>query len=126
MNCAGTSIVIMNTYEKAVELLETKSAIYSDRADAPMATDLVGWKDNLAFLQYGSRFREGRKMFHQEFGTPKQLVKFQPQQEDQSINLLRNLLKEPDNLEKIVSEFVHFFSPLIMKYLPLNLAMLEH
>jgi cytochrome P450 len=104
LNCAGTSIIILNSYEKAVELLETKSSIYSDRADAPMATDLVGWKDNLAFLQYGSRFREGRKLFHKEFGTPKLLERFQPQQEDESMNLLRNLAKNPENMEKIVSE----------------------
>lgn len=104
LNCAGTVIVVCNSYQKAVELLDKKSAIYSDRANAPMATDLVGWKNNLAFLPYGKRFREGRKLFHQEFGQPLALAKFHGQEEDESLNLLRRLLSEPNNFERSISK----------------------
>ena len=69
-----------------------------------MATDLVGWKNNLAFLPYGKRFREGRKLFHQEFGQPLALVKFHGQEEDESLNLLRRLLSEPNNFERSISK----------------------
>ena len=42
LNCAGTVIVVCNSYQESVELLDTKSSIYSDRVNGPMATDLVG------------------------------------------------------------------------------------
>ena len=111
LNCAGTVIVVCNSYQKAVELLDKKSAIYSDRPDAPMATELVGWKNNLAFLPYGKRFREGRKLFHQEFGQPSALVKFQHQQEDESLNLLRRLLDSPREFERSISKYVRILVP---------------
>ncbi|TDL15494.1 cytochrome P450 [Rickenella mellea] len=104
LNCAGTVIVICNSYQKAVELLEKKSAIYSDRASAPMATDLVGWKNNLAFLPYGQRHREGRKLFHQELGQPLSLVRFHHQEEDESLNFLKRLLKNPKDYERSISK----------------------
>jgi hypothetical protein len=104
LNCAGTVIVVCNSYQKSVELLDKKSSIYSDRANAPMATDLVGWKNNLAFLPYGKRFREGRKLFHQEFGTPNALIKFYRQEEDESLNFLRRLLEVPEDFERSISK----------------------
>ncbi|KAF8987964.1 cytochrome P450 [Cyathus striatus] len=85
LNCAGTNITITNSYATSTALLEKKSGIYCNRPEAPMATELVGWKNNLAFLQYGKRFREGRKLFHQEFGSPLGLGKFYRQQEEECV-----------------------------------------
>lgn len=71
-----------------------------------MATELVGWKNNLAFLPYGKRFREGRKLFYQEFGQPQSIVKFHHQEEDESLNFLKRLLENPKDFERSVSKSV--------------------
>lgn len=73
-----------------------------------MATELVGWKNNLAFLPYGKRHREGRKLFHQEFGHPSALVKFHRQIEDESSNLLKLLLEDPKDYKQSLSKYVGF------------------
>ena len=76
-------------------MLEEKAEIYSDRKPEPMAGDLMGWKGNMAFLPYNSDFREGRKLFGQEFGSATTIEKFREQQEIESVYLLQNLLKKP-------------------------------
>ena len=40
LNIMGQSFVFLNTYEAAVDLLEKRGSIYSDRMQYVMATDL--------------------------------------------------------------------------------------
>jgi len=49
----GKTIVTVHTYEKAVELLHTKSLLYSSRPESQMFF-LGGWKDNVPFVPYNS------------------------------------------------------------------------
>lgn len=69
-----------------------------------MGTDLVGWKNDLAFLPYGKRFREGCKLFHQEFGQPLALGKFHDQERDELLGLLKRLLSKPKDFARSVSK----------------------
>lgn len=86
----------VNSYQKAFELLDEKAEIYSERKVEPMAGELMGWKGNLAFLPCGNDFREGKKLFGQEFGSAT-IEKFRDQLDLESVYLLQNLLKKPDD-----------------------------
>lgn len=105
----GQTIVVANSYKKAFELCDKKSSIYSDRAPIPMAGQLVGWEENLAFRPYGKEFRYGRKVYHQEFGTNVALLKFQPAQDKEASRFLKNLLDDPRNFAKLSAGYA--FSP---------------
>ncbi|KAL0945491.1 hypothetical protein HGRIS_000977 [Hohenbuehelia grisea] len=57
----GRSVIILDSVEAATDLMEKRSAIYSDR---PVFTvlELVGFLPDLGFLPYGKRFQKHRRM----------------------------------------------------------------
>ena len=63
-----------------------------------MACDLVGWGDITVLLQHGDTHRKHRKLFHQYIGTKSSLEAFYPAEEAEAKQLVRNVLKSPDNL----------------------------
>ncbi|KAF8686461.1 cytochrome P450 [Rhizoctonia solani] len=62
----GKTTVILSSVRAANELLDQRSAIYSNRPDLPMVTypDLVDWSRETTNLQYGERWRSQRRMTH--------------------------------------------------------------
>ncbi|CAE6385703.1 unnamed protein product [Rhizoctonia solani] len=60
----GQTIVVLNSTNAASELLDRRSAIYSDRPELPMVShpDLVDWSKNTAIMRYGERWRSQRRM----------------------------------------------------------------
>ncbi|KAF8911208.1 cytochrome P450 [Mucidula mucida] len=94
----GTHIVSVNSVKKANEILERKNAVYSSRPHVPMAVDLMGWKDSLAFLPYGSRLKLYRKTFHEELGNPSALKRFWSQEETHARRFLQLCLHCPNRL----------------------------
>ena len=63
-----------------------------------MACDLVGWGDITVLLQHGDTHRKHRRLFHQYIGTKSSLEAFYPAEEAEAKQLVRNVLKSPDNL----------------------------
>ncbi|KZV94637.1 cytochrome P450, partial [Exidia glandulosa HHB12029] len=55
--------IILNTLEAAVELLDKRSAIYSNRPAFTMMGDLMGWQWNTALMN-GDRWRAHRRILH--------------------------------------------------------------
>ncbi|KJA21678.1 hypothetical protein HYPSUDRAFT_688337 [Hypholoma sublateritium FD-334 SS-4] len=59
--------VILHSYDDNVELLDKRSAIYSDRPRIPML-DLMGWTNfNSVLLRYGPKWKQHRRIFQQYF-----------------------------------------------------------
>ncbi|KAK0452140.1 cytochrome P450 [Desarmillaria tabescens] len=77
----GMTIIIINTYEKAVEMLDKKGSIYSDRPRIPMAGELMGCKLSMGIMPYGRRLRSSRKMVYQELGSNHAIRAFFPHEE---------------------------------------------
>jgi len=82
----------------AIDMLDKKSAIYSDRPTLQMAGELVGWKDTMVLLPYGNRFRRYRCLFHKLIGTPASVQRFYPSEELEARQFLRRLLTTPEDL----------------------------
>ncbi|CEL54795.1 O-methylsterigmatocystin oxidoreductase OS=Aspergillus flavus (strain ATCC 200026 / FGSC A1120 / NRRL 3357 / JCM 12722 / SRRC 167) GN=ordA PE=2 SV=1 [Rhizoctonia solani AG-1 IB] len=63
----GQTIVVLNSTKAANELLDKRSAIYSDRPTVPMISypELVDWSNNTALMRYGERWRSQRRMTNQ-------------------------------------------------------------
>ncbi|TBU24874.1 cytochrome P450 [Dichomitus squalens] len=91
----GQPMVIINSYKHAYELLEKRSAIYSDRPHMIMAGDIVGWDQILVLLRYGNQFREYRRLMARVLGSRKSVEEFVPIIEEQTGKLLARLLREP-------------------------------
>lgn len=90
----GRTVVTVHTYEKAVELMDKKSLIYSSRPGFKMF-ELAGWQDHVSLLPYGSQLRSCRRMIRSEINNTK-MQEFYPHQERTTRRLLRTLVNEPE------------------------------
>lgn len=95
----GQSMIILNSPKLAIELLDKKSPTYSDRPQINFGGEMVGWKNSLALLPYGERFREYRRFFHRLIGSKTQVQKFHSLIELETRKFLRNVLQSSDSVE---------------------------
>ncbi|KAJ7617822.1 cytochrome P450 [Roridomyces roridus] len=97
----GRNIIILDSYDAAVDLLERRGAIYSDR---PKFTfyELLGFKPALTFLQYKD-FGVQRQM-HQTYLSRQKAEGFREVQTEEARILVRNLLEcAPAEYEKQIA-----------------------
>ncbi|KAI0712466.1 cytochrome P450 98A3 [Earliella scabrosa] len=98
LRALGRTLVVIDDYDTAVDLLEKRSAVYSSRPDFKMAR-LTGWEWSLVFAPYGSVWRTTRRVFWQHF-RPDAVVQYQAHQEDAIRKMLSGLLATPENLKE--------------------------
>ncbi|KAI1795388.1 cytochrome P450 [Ganoderma leucocontextum] len=101
-----TPAIVLNSLESARELLDKRSAKYSDRTRAVLLAELIGHDLSLPFLRYGERFRKHRRWMHDAVGSKASLLKYRPIQIREAHLLLRNLLETPDNFIEHVYRYV--------------------
>ncbi|TRM59642.1 cytochrome P450 [Schizophyllum amplum] len=64
LDAAGQSIIVLDTYEACVDLLEKRSKVYSSRPHLTMAMDLVGLDFSFGLSPYGEHWRARRRLTH--------------------------------------------------------------
>ncbi|KZS88921.1 cytochrome P450 [Sistotremastrum niveocremeum HHB9708] len=93
VSALGQPIFILNSREAAVDLLEKKSSIYSDRPYLAMGGDLVGWSNTLVLTPYNARFRNMRKYLHRLIGA-RNSNQFWALEEQETKRFLRKILDD--------------------------------
>ncbi|KAK0184336.1 cytochrome P450 [Armillaria mellea] len=92
----GQTIIVLNSYNIAKELLNDRSAKYSDRP--PMTMHIIsGWNNLLLVLGYGSAFRTQRKLFHKLLGTMENFQRFYYIEDEQTRKFLKDIQRDPDH-----------------------------
>ncbi|KAJ7302115.1 cytochrome P450 [Mycena albidolilacea] len=100
----GRTMIILDSYRAAVDILDKRGSIYSDRPKF-IVYELVGWKPALAFLQYGKQYNKHRQM-HQSYLSRHKAEDFKSMQTQEARTLVRNLIEStPDKYEKFLSRF---------------------
>lgn len=95
INILGKSMLILNSQKSCVDLLDKRSAKYSDRPRLVMLNELMGMDFSLPLMGYSARWRAHRRMFHQYFND--RVVKdYRHTQECHAHTLLRRLLQSPE------------------------------
>jgi hypothetical protein len=89
------SIVVLNSAQAAIELLDKRSSIYSDRPHMVMAGELTGWGRSLVLSPYNEQFRQTRRLFHSVLG-PRPAQLFWKLEEQECGRFLGRLLDTPD------------------------------
>ncbi|KAJ7483556.1 cytochrome P450 [Mycena latifolia] len=110
LNRAGTSVIILSSAEAAIDLLDKKSAIYSDRPRMPMVNELMGWDFDLGFMKYGDHRRVHRRLFHHDFHAQAAQL-FRPDELNATHELLRRILHDPD---AVMAHLKHMAGEIIM------------
>ncbi|TFK38145.1 cytochrome P450 [Crucibulum laeve] len=96
LNLAGTPMIVLNSRKATHELLERRSAIYSDRPRFRMLNDLMGFGWEFSFIPYGKAWKDRRKLFTQELQPPKSML-YRPRTLQAARTLLERLLEKPDD-----------------------------
>lgn len=112
VTCFGQPTVIVNSLQIAIELLDKRGTIYSDRPRSPVAGEIMGWERTLGLIRYGPLWREGRRLFSQTLGTRKGVEKLTEQIEHEGQRFLAHLLQEPEELSQHVRRCVASFTAL--------------
>ncbi|KAE9404451.1 cytochrome P450 [Gymnopus androsaceus JB14] len=95
----GQPLIILNSAKVAVDLLDKRSSIYSDRPVLQMGGELVGWKNTLVLLPYSDRFKRYRRLFHNLIGSQATMRQYFPAEELETKKFLRRVLAEPEELQ---------------------------
>ncbi|EKM82076.1 hypothetical protein AGABI1DRAFT_105435 [Agaricus bisporus var. burnettii JB137-S8] len=88
----GTNLIVLDSPEAVMELLERRSSIYSDRARMPMIRSF-----NVGFMPYGDFWRKSRRLMH-ELLHPTAALRFRPHELKATHHLLERLLDNPKNV----------------------------
>ncbi|KAJ1303937.1 hypothetical protein OPQ81_008348 [Rhizoctonia solani] len=109
MDMMGQPFVVLNSAQVASDLLEKRSASYSDRVSAPMVTNptLLDWSGFIGMLPYSDLWRRQRRRMS-EWLNIRSVRQFDGLQQDEARLLLRRLLDipaSPQLFEKIKHQF---------------------
>ncbi|KZT19016.1 cytochrome P450, partial [Neolentinus lepideus HHB14362 ss-1] len=94
----GQTMVIVNSPQIALDMLEKKNAIYSDRPVLTMADEMVGWKFTLSSSSQSERFRKYRRLIHGIVGTRTSMDEYLPIEEKETRKFLQQTLANPGGL----------------------------
>jgi len=94
----GQHIIVVNSVKSAMDMLDKKGAVYSDRPVLPMGGELVGWKYAIGLLPYGDRLRQSRKSMHQIIGSRAALEVYHPIEEIETRRFLKRVSLNPEQL----------------------------
>ncbi|KAL1752871.1 cytochrome P450 [Schizophyllum commune] len=108
----GQTMIIVNAPQIATDLLDRRSAIYSDRPVMAFGGDFVGWSRTTVLLPYGAGHRASRRLMHQVIGTQNAVHKFDEIEESEMRAFLRDLLKKP---EDFVEHIRHLTGSIILR-----------
>ncbi|KAJ7598124.1 cytochrome P450 [Mycena floridula] len=97
LSALGSNIIIISSCKIATELCDKKSQIYSSRPYFAMV-DLMGWQNAMSGQVYGPRFRQYRKVFHNEMGNTGAMKHYWPVEETHARKFIRNCLGKPEEL----------------------------
>ncbi|PFH48298.1 hypothetical protein AMATHDRAFT_65777 [Amanita thiersii Skay4041] len=120
LDMMGTSVIVLDTAEAAMELFERRSTIYSGRPKAHML-ELMGWGFAIGITDYGETWRAERRLAHQSFHSSA-AKRFRPYSLKAAHGYLRRML---DHSEEIV-ESLHYMTGEIVLSITYGLDILPH
>ncbi|KAJ3501763.1 hypothetical protein NMY22_g18812 [Coprinellus aureogranulatus] len=99
----GTTLIIIDSYDIAVELLDVRAAKYSSRPKSIMAGELMGWDWVLPLVPYCDAWRAQRKLIVKYFRPDlEELYKPNPRSYEFVHRLLLGLQEAPNEFHQLV------------------------
>ncbi|KAI0768267.1 CyP450 monooxygenase [Trametes elegans] len=110
LDALGQPMIILGSHEAASELLDKRSANYSDRVPSVMRL-ISGWEWTFVLMPYGGAWRRRRKEMHQ-FMHPNAVAQYRSLQQYEAAKFLNRLLHKP---EAFLHHVRHSFGSTIMR-----------
>lgn len=106
----GQPLVIVGSHQTAIDMLERKTSMYSDRPRLTVGR-LVGWNRLAALLPYGSRWRQTRRLFTPALGSRASVVAFEPIMNVQITRALPRMVSNPKGIVDEIYRYLLILSP---------------
>ncbi|KAF9464219.1 cytochrome P450 [Collybia nuda] len=103
LHVLGKPMIVLNSVQAAVDLLEKRSSNYSDRPDFPIF-ELMGWDPTVTFLHYGKQFHTQRKLL-QQYLNKNECVSYHQFQTREARVLVQNLITNPEGRDGFLARF---------------------
>ncbi|KXN91602.1 O-methylsterigmatocystin oxidoreductase [Leucoagaricus sp. SymC.cos] len=97
------NMIILNTAEAAIDLMEKRSWNYNDRPSFPIF-HIMGWVPDLTFIGYGKKFQKQRRLVQSYFSKQK-VIQYRPIQLREARRLAVNLLEHPNDREAMLRRY---------------------
>ncbi|TFK73308.1 cytochrome P450 [Pluteus cervinus] len=98
LEALGQHIIVLNDIDDAIELMEKRSSLYSDRPHMPLLS-LMGMDINAGLLPYGDVWRQHRKVYQQ--GFRKEIVgSYHPIINEKCTKFLQRMMAQPEGLKE--------------------------
>ncbi|CAE6442861.1 unnamed protein product [Rhizoctonia solani] len=115
----GHKLLVLNSSKAALELLEKRSALYSDRPVLPMITEpeLMNWSRNPSIIRYNDIWRHYRRIMNNWLNT-REVIQFNDLQERQARLLLQRMLSATSHIqpfEHVKNEFFFVMGSLMLQ-----------
>lgn len=94
LHVVGQGLVFLNSPEAALELLDKRGSIYSDKPSLVMVGELCGCKNMVAFTGYNDQSKRQRKLIHKAFALPV-IPSYNPLIQSETYDFLRRLVVTP-------------------------------
>ena len=94
---AGRNVVVLNTPKAVYDLLDKRSAIYSERPVLPFAGTVLGFDRGTSLLQHNELHKRSRKYLSQTMG-PGVVKRYWGLQQYETARFLQRLIHKPDTL----------------------------
>lgn len=95
ISALGQNIVILNEPQYAIDMLDRKGVLYSDRPTLVMGGQLVGWDEGPALIPFSDRWAEYRRLFSHFMGTKAKIDAFSHVLHEETNVFLKHVLAEP-------------------------------
>lgn len=102
-NILGQPVIVLNTVQAAVDLLDKRGAKYCDRPRFVLF-EVMGWSKTLTFLRWGPAFRMHRKILQKSF-QKSNVIQYRPLQERETQILLKGIMNAPEQWETLLRRF---------------------
>ncbi|KAJ2933623.1 hypothetical protein H1R20_g3446, partial [Candolleomyces eurysporus] len=96
LTALGSGILVIGSHRRAVDLLDKRSANYSDRPASPIF-EMTGLGWSLALMRYGTRWRQHSRAFHKYF-TPTAVQQYHPIMYEETKAYLRKVNSHPNDI----------------------------
>ncbi|KAJ7639239.1 cytochrome P450 [Roridomyces roridus] len=102
----GKHIIVLNDLKYAIDILDKKSRIYSNRPTLVMGGELVGYHQILGFFQLGKQWAEQRRIIAQFIGTRSKVeTSYGASLETAVYSFMQDLLENPNMWRHLAFKF---------------------
>ncbi|KAI0723229.1 cytochrome P450 [Earliella scabrosa] len=105
VSALGQSIVILNDPKYAVEMLDKKGLLYSDRPKLVMGGQMVGWEEAPVLSPFCDRWAEYRRLMSQFMGTKAKIDELNHVLQEETNVLLKQIIADPHDWVEHVRSF---------------------